>query len=578
MQAADVEFSEPPMAGDIAVAAAAAADPYYLQNFRTVLQTVLQLHGNLLTADERAYICKLGQISRPAQALYVRLINRKGPCFRIARLAYPEIGALDAPIAELVSQSLLEFCAMPGNPAARQGVLACFTLPELRAALPARAAPKTSPRTALLDWLSNWADFNIWVQSLCEQNPMIALPESNPWRFLSFLFFGELRPNLSDFVTRALGYVVTESFEGDKLHPRFASRAQATDAYRMACLYHRFREIRESYSAAELLEWWQTQGIDRRHLAEGHGWFDRLVDRLGRRLEREALGDAALELYATCPVAPARERRARLLIKSGYKAQAAALLQEMTELPCHPEEAYAARQLLARLEKNTRRNEATELQLASRTITLHYVPRAGIGAAECVETAVLAHYCAQGWQGVHSENWLWNASFGLLLWDIIYDPAHSTFHSPLQFAPSDLYTPAFYGRRRQAIETRLDALRQPAQAHRIIADHFAAKQGLANPFTGWHEDVLEILGIMLHRVPPQGHAAVLRRMAQNLRHYAHGFVDLFIWNDADYRFIEIKGENDQLAAHQFEWLRFFAKAGINVSLEKVQRPRQQPLF
>jgi len=279
-----------------------------------------------------------------------------------------------------------------------------------------------------------------------------------------------------------------------------------------------------------------------------------------------------LALYATSPVAPARERQARLLLKAGRQTEAIALLQAMAAAPCHPEEAYAARQLLARLARKTRRSESRQFQQTSRSITLHYAPRSTADPGMTVEAAVLAHYRAQGWQGVHSENWLWNASFGLLLWDIIYDPRLGVFHAPLQFAPSDLYLPAFYERRQEAIEARLRLLRQPEQAYRIVAEHFAAKQGLANPFVAWHEDLPEILHILLHRVPPEGHAAVLRHMARNLRHHAHGFVDLFLWNDRDYRFIEIKGENDHLAAHQFEWLRFFAKAGIKVSLEKVQRP------
>jgi hypothetical protein len=95
---------------------------------------------------------------------------------------------------------------------------------------------------------------------------------------------------------------------------------------------------------------------------------------------------------------------------------------------------------------------------------------------------------------------------------------------------------------------------------------------MANPFVYWDDDLLDVVEILIHRLPPAGHAAVLRRMARDLRQHSRGFMDLFIWNENDYRFIEIKGEGDRLAAHQFEWPRVFNAVGINVSLENVARP------
>ena len=556
-------------------AAFAAEQAYYLDDFNCVIRGVAQRYAGLLNAEELEYIGRLKTLSRPAQMLYVRLVNRKGPFFRAKLLDYPEIGRLDAPIAELADAGLLQICvALP--PASRQRrLLACFTLPELVKSLKPHAAPK-SGRAGLLEWLTAWESFESWLESVLAEHEVVGLTETDPWPFLRFLFFGELRDNLADFVTRALGHIVTERFDEAALQPYFLSRAQADDAYRMALLYQAFGEIRDARPAIEVLEWWRGHAIERDRLVDGLRWFDRLVDRLGYRLERARETEAALALYATSPMAPARERRARLLIKAGRKDDAVALLQEIAAAPCHPEEAYRARQLLARLQKKTRRTEAHQFQLESRTITVHYAPRfSGGEPGMTVEAAVLEYYREQGWQGVHAENWLWNASFGLLLWDIIYNPALGVFHSPLQFAPSDIYSPEFYSRRQKAIETRLALLQQPARAFEIVTRNFAGKQGIANPFVGWHDDLPEILGVMLHRVPATGHAAVLRHMARNLRHHAHGFLDLFIWNERDYRFIEIKSENDKLAGHQFEWLRFFAEAGINVSLEKVQREKVQ---
>jgi tetratricopeptide (TPR) repeat protein len=374
-----------------------------------------------------------------------------------------------------------------------------------------------------------------------------------------------MRDNLSDFVTRALGYVVTESFEAALLSPHFVSRAEAEDAYRMAALYVEFRHVRAAASAERALAWWLGRAVDRTALLAGHAWFDRVVDRLGRLLERENLAVEALRLYETSPVAPARERQARLLIRSGQHDEAVMFLQVILDQPCHAEEAYVARQLLARLERKSRRSEARGVELGSGSLILDHDDGK-------VEAAVLAHYRSQGWNGLHSENWLWNAAFGLLLWDIIYDPALGVFHSPLQLAPSDLYEPVFYARRQQAIEARLATLQNADDALAIMRRNLEIKRGLANPFVGWNEDLPDIMDVLLRRLPPLGLGAALRHIARDVGRHSRGLPDLFLWTESKYRFVEVKSENDHLAPHQFEWLQVLTKAGIQVEVQRVLRP------
>ena len=504
-------------------------------------------------------------LTDPARMLYARLVNRRGPCFRLDRLQYLEIGALDLPVAELLLAGLLEPCDERLDPALRPRLLACFNHSELKTRLRSQDMPRHARKEELLAWLAAWDRCSTWLAAFLAEHAVVRIPQADPWPFLRFLFFGELRDSLSDFVTSALGHVVPERIDERQLIAQFTSRGQAEDAYRMAVLYVEFRSIRDAGTATQTLAWWQDQAVDRVSLRAGVEWFDRVVDRLGRLLEREQQTLAARRLYETSPVAPARERLVRLLIKAGEKDEAMALLHAMRATPCHAEEAYVARQMLGRLEKTTERSEARALQQVSGSIVLDY-PNGG------VEAAVLAHYRTQGWNGVHSENWLWNASFGLLLWDIIYDPAIGTFHSPLQLAPSDLHEPMFYPRRRSAIEARLAMLAEPDAALALMRQRFAEKKGIANPFASWRDELPDLLDVMVHRLPPAGHAAALRHLAQDVRRHSRGLPDLFLWNDSGYRFVEIKAENDHLAGHQYEWLRVLKNAGIEVALEKVERP------
>jgi hypothetical protein len=538
------------------------APAYYLDDFEAVIEGVRARYGNRLTPDEQLYCSKLDALSRPAKQLYARLVNRRGPYFRVAKIAYPEIADIEAAVGELGTNALLKNCLGRNVPA---GVLSCFTHPELKQALRPHKRASPGRKSELLATLGDWEGYGAWIAEFLQSNTVVRITESDPWAFLRFLFFGELRDNLSDFVTRALGRVVTEAIEPATLQALFTCRQQMDDAFRMAQLYANFRSIRDTHTACEILIWWQAQAIERKQLSAGQDWFDRLIDRLGRTLEREGEPAGALELYATCPVAPARERRARLLIKSGDIDAAREVLREMLAGPCHAEEAYAARQILAKLEKPTRRSEARHYELLSKTLVLEY-------SAGKVEAAVLEHYRDQGWQGIHSENWLWNACFGLLLWDIIYDSKSGAFHSPLQFAPSDLYDRLFYERRKPAIEARLATLKTAYNAFEIMRKNFENKNGVSNPFVSWHEDLLDALEVMLRLVPHEGLIAALRHLALNVKKHSSGLPDLFIWNGSEYRFIEIKAENDHLSGHQYEWLRVMAEAGINVSLEKVERP------
>jgi hypothetical protein len=538
--------------------------PYYLDHFRQVLEAVKPRYGFLLDPAEHAHISRIESLGEPAQMLYARLVNRRGPCFRLDRLSYAEIPALDAAVAELAEHGLLVPCDTGLEPAIRLKVYGCFTVAELRASLAEQRMPRSARKGDLLAWLEAWEGGATWLAGLLARYPVLRLPACDPWPFLRFLFFGELRDNLSDFVTRELGVIVTESVQPEKLRAQFETRKAATDAYRMACLYVAFRALRDVQPALDTLRWWQSQGIDRATLAAGVTTFDRLVDRLGRRLERAGATTESLGLYATSPVAPARERRVRLLLKDGQRREAIALLEAMATEGGDAEEAYVARQLLARLAKTARRSEARHYQQSSRHIILE-------NAGQSVEAATLGHYRRAGWQGVHSENWLWNAIFGLLLWDVIYDPDVGMFHSPLQFAPADLHDPGFYARRQLQIERRLAVLRDPAESFAVIARHHDAKAGLANPFVSWHADLLALIRIAIDRLPAPGLGAVLRRFAQDIKRRSRGFPDLFLWTSTEYRFVEVKSENDQLSAAQYQWLRFLDEAGIAVSLDRVQR-------
>lgn len=72
---------------------------------------------------------------------------------------------------------------------------------------------------------------------------------------------------------------------------------------------------------------------------------------------------------------------------------------------------------------------------------------AGAAARETctVEQLALDYYAREGWRGVHSEGSAVRTLFGLVMFDILFDPsaALGAFRTPFQTAPLDLGTPFF---------------------------------------------------------------------------------------------------------------------------------------
>jgi len=80
---------------------------YYLHNFLLLCETVEKQYGDLLNPDEREFLHQFRSLDQPAQCLYVRLISRLGPWFRVSKLAYPEIDAIEQAAQALVSAGVV---------------------------------------------------------------------------------------------------------------------------------------------------------------------------------------------------------------------------------------------------------------------------------------------------------------------------------------------------------------------------------------------------------------------------------------------------------------------------------------
>ncbi|XP_026783354.3 fanconi-associated nuclease 1 [Pangasianodon hypophthalmus] len=106
--------------------------PYYLQNFLTVLGTVLENKDDrmLFSEEELSSIQRFKQLSVPGQMLYVRLFQRKLKWLQVSKLDYAEISSdLNPVVQELVTSGFLQ---TESELTEIQDVLDLLPAPELR--------------------------------------------------------------------------------------------------------------------------------------------------------------------------------------------------------------------------------------------------------------------------------------------------------------------------------------------------------------------------------------------------------------------------------------------------------------
>ena len=78
---------------------------YYRDNFLCLCDTVESQYADLLLPVETAFLATFRQLSSPAQCLYVRLVSRVGPWFRVARLHYDELAEIVPLLTELLPKN-----------------------------------------------------------------------------------------------------------------------------------------------------------------------------------------------------------------------------------------------------------------------------------------------------------------------------------------------------------------------------------------------------------------------------------------------------------------------------------------
>ena len=305
-------------------------DHYYADNLIALVEGVRQQYGDILTAEEAEFGEGIVAMPASSQRLLARLMSRKGPLVRVDSLNFREIDDTSAALGYLVAEGFVARCPeapaaalarlltraelaqcfgdalAPGGESAATENGSCPAAPGADSGRSASAPPRRSDarKRDYLEWIERGltdAEVHRRVERVF---PWVALDGVERLDLYRLLFFGDRRRDLSTFVLRDLGLSRYPEYELARERRLFADRA-ALDAYRaLIGLGDHIDELgaRPPADAAipALEALWRPFGnrlFERRR--------SRMLNRLGRGLERVGEFDAALACYARSSMPPA---------------------------------------------------------------------------------------------------------------------------------------------------------------------------------------------------------------------------------------------------------------------------------
>lgn len=540
---------------------------YYLTYFEYLLDFVQEKYRPLLEASEWAFLRQYYCLSEDARCLFIRFSNRRGLFFRVNSLKYNEIEDIPAALAELIERGFVAYLSPEIHVSVAVDLIQIFSKPEL---LKLFGTPelKKLKKEELVNAIIETTDFKEITEKINAFEPIIKVNFEKEVAFLKFLFFGNRYLDMTEFVVRDLGLISYHHHNDEALVARFANRKEAEDKWFISEQYELFKKLQTEATPAEIYDWFMTFSASTTTISEvALPSYERLIIRVGRYLERENKLDEALEVYQLTAIVPSRERQVRTLEKLKNTEEAISLAEQMLSYSYNADEHFFAADFLSRManKKRKTRKSTTEELLQAESIEVSAAFR------HQVEMGTIDYYMTQKQKlAVFSENHVWRAIFGLIFWDIIFDPSLVAFHHPFQRRPSDLHLPAFYEKRKDLIISRLSELNSLDKMLVAMGSCYEQHFGVANPFVLWMDELWTIVRKAVELVGVEKMVLVVHEMSKNIVENARGFPDLFVWDETGfYEFIEVKSPSDHLSNQQLFWQHFFRENDINSRVLRV---------
>ncbi len=543
---------------------------YYLEYFNFVLKFVQDKYKPILQESEWRFLRKYYCLEEDAQCLFIRFSNRTGLFFRVNKLKYSEINSIPNALEDLKKRSFIESISDKHTTFGKE-ILSIFNTKELLGIaekIPnvALSVYKKLKKDALIVQLLENHGIEVLIQQILENEPVVKVNFEFEVSFIKFLFFGNRYMDMSEFVLRDMGLMQYEHHDDDKLIARFNTRKEAEEKWMLTDQNELFKELQEKSSPMEIYDWFMNFAATTDGLSDlVRSSYERLVLKVAAYLEKNKCFDEALKVYQLTKQVPSQERQVRILQKTNFLEEAQSLCSVMLHNPQNADEKFFATDFINKLHSKNKINKSTTswlLQSESISIPKDFQYQVELGVAD--------FYQQQGKEAFFSENFLWRAIFGLVFWEIIFDPNLVSFHHPFQRRPSDLYLPDFYSKRHQNILAHLAKFEEKQQLLRYLGEVFEKKNGIANPFIIWEESIWAMTRKAVEFIPIEILREILHEMSKNIVENLRGFPDLFVWDTTEYCFIEVKSPSDTLSNQQLFWLQYFQEKGIASKVIRVE--------
>lgn len=556
---------------------------YYLEYFQYLLTFVQKKYQHILNENEQQFLSGFDALTEDEKCLFIRFANRTGSFFRTEKLKYAEIEDIPEVLNSLINKGFVEPLSSKHLPQAYE-VLDIFNKSELiflAKMLNLETRGKASlKKEEVLDWLlevGNWEEIHFLLNEKdfsaihAVQHSVVKVCFEEDVQLLKFLFFGTRHGDMSEFVTRDLGFQSYEKYDEDKMVAYFQTRQEVEDKLKVSLAREDFYLMQEAkIEYLEIFNWFMDwTETHRKELTEiAIPTFERFTLKVGAYLEKLKALDEALIVFRLTEQSPSRERQVRILDKLKNKEEAKALCELILAEPQNADEHFFAEDYLNRLEaalqKKKSKKAITQHLHGSESITIDLIWK------RQVEMGVIDYYERHGKKATFTENHLWRSLFGLLFWDIIFDTDTLAIHHPLQRSPSDLFKPTFFEKRKERMEERLLMLEDIDATTIYIHNIFFEKYGITNPLVDWYGGLFPLILTLLEKLSPEQISLIMLEMARNLRENVRGFPDLMMWSDGEYCFVEVKSPTDSLSNQQLYWQRFFEKINVQSKVLRVE--------
>jgi DNA polymerase-3 subunit epsilon len=485
---------------------------YYLDHFLEMLETLKGAHSFLFEESHKTFLQKFDSLSEDAKCLFIRIANRKGVLFDKASFEFTNWDELAA--VGLIRPATLEDETHFSAWVKKEQIKKILDQHQV-------SYKKSASKDILLEIFQENRAKLVHLEN--EFTPLIINHAYGDLHYLLFLLFGKVQDSLILYTLRDLG--IRKAHSKKVVKAKFKTIEEAKSLY----FYSTLTATPETWPPAIGEEAKLKKEKVLLKAADEARQNDQLLE--------------ALSLYQMCENYPATEKRARLLWELDKKDECLLALQKMMDDPSHDEELLFAEDFMGR------KFGAKKLSLLTETLRSARHLDIDDSFYRHPEFGVVEYYKKKNCQAHFSENFLFSALFGMVFHDQLISMER---HSEFDRVPKAL-------KNKLSFES-LDQFSWEEALERNYSD---------SDFFILDEDSKAMMKDFVTTADQKSLEHMLGYLNGDYWSRHTGFPDLFIIEDGEIKFIEIKAEGDSLKKSQLKQMRELEKAGFKVEVLNV---------